>query len=143
MAFGFDGIFGMHETALYLRSRRAELLASNLANADTPNYKARDIDFRAALANANTDAAGTASRGAGAGPRGPLAVTDTRHLQPGGSFLGAETLYREPLQASIDGNTVEPQVEMAEFMDNAVRYQATLRFINGKVKGLLTAIRGD
>lgn len=139
MGLSLNSIFGLHETALYLRSRRAELLASNLANADTPNFKARDIDFRAAMAQAGA----TGNKLAGAGPRGPLEVTNARHLQPSGTVDGAQTLYRNPLQASLDGNTVEPQSEMAEYMDNAVRYQATLRFINGKVKGLMTAITGN
>ncbi len=139
MGFSLDKIFGIHETALYLRSQRAELLASNLANADTPNFKARDIDFRAALAQA----AGTGIQLAGAGPRGPLMLTNPRDLQPSDTATGAQTLYRNPLQASIDGNTVEPQVEMAEFMNNALRYQASLQFITDQVKGLMLAIKGN
>lgn len=139
MGFGLDNIFGIHETALYLRSQRAELLASNLANADTPNFKARDIDFRAALARA----ANTSIQLAGASPRGPLTVTNPRDLQPLDTVHGAQVLYRDPLQASIDGNTVESQVEMAEFMDNAMRYQASLRFITDQVKGLMLAIKGN
>jgi flagellar basal-body rod protein FlgB len=136
-----DSYIGVHATALELRSQRAELLANNLANADTPNFKARDLDFRAAMV-----AAEGGSKGSGA-----LALTTTRANQLGASAgaggqgeLGGPNLkYRVPLAPSLDGNTVEAQVEQAAFAENAVRYQATLTFIGAKLRGLMTAITGQ
>ncbi len=127
-----EGIFGIHEQALRLRSERAEVLAANLANADTPGYKARDLDFRRVL-----DAAG----GAGA-----LRVSVTRpgHLSaPGSTAAGGALLYRNPFQPAIDGNTVEGPVELAAFGQNAVRYQASLMFINRKISGIQSALTGQ
>ena len=133
MSFSFDQILGVHQPALITHSRRAELLASNLANADTPGYKARDIDFRQALGHygRTTDAGGSLRR------------TDARHIgfqQPGVDF---DAKYRIPNQPSLDGNTVEQQVEMAAYTDNTMRYLAALRFLNGKFNGLRTAIKGQ
>ena len=129
MPTSWNQILGVHEQALSLYARRARLLAENLANADTPHYKARDIDFRQALA--------AASGG------GPLKTSHARHLQPGAARAGGEPLYRVPLQPSLDGNTVETQFEKSEFMENALRYQATLRFLSGTFRGLKTALRGE
>lgn len=126
----FDQAFGIHATALGLRSQRAELLANNLANADTPGYKARDLDFRAILAGQ-----------AGGGER--LRRTHERHLDAAVGAAGGEPLYRQPLQSSIDGNTVDTQIEQAEFMKNAMAYEASLRFLNGRIGGLMTALRGE
>jgi flagellar basal-body rod protein FlgB len=124
-----DRAFGVHAEALQLRARRGELLASNLANADTPNYKARDLDFRAALSKAQ--AATT------------LATTNAGHIgtQDGGSSVQA--LYRVPGQPSLDGNTVDTQIEQSKFAENAVRYRTSLSFLNSKIKGLMTAIKGE
>jgi len=132
MRFDLDKIVNVYEQALYLRARRNEVLAANLANADTPNYKARDIDFRAVMRQV-------------AGPVGPerLVVTRPGHIQPGGTDArSAELLYRQPLQPSLDGNTVDAQVEKAKFTENALRYQATLQFLGGKFKSLVNAIKG-
>jgi flagellar basal-body rod protein FlgB len=126
-----DDAFGIHELALKLRSQRTELLASNLANADTPNYKARDIDFQSVLANYQA--------GSGAG----LRTTSERHLGGNGTGTAPELLYREPMQASVDGNTVDPQVEKSRFMENALNYQATLSFIDGRMKTLKKALGGQ
>ena len=133
MPISLDNILGVHETALHLQSKRAEVLASNLANADTPGYKARDIDFKAALKNVSesTNAAQ------------PLHSTNKGHMQPEGYFHGAELQYRKPLQDSLDGNTVEPHIEIAQYTENSIRYMASLRFVNGKFSGLITAIRGE
>ena len=131
MALDLDKALGIHAQALVLRARRAEVLAANLANADTPGYKARDLDFRNALARAREGADGAALR-----------VTHPRHLG-GAEPPGGELLYRLPLQPSVDGNTVDSQVEKAAFMENAVQYQATLSFLGGRFKGLLTAIKGE
>jgi len=131
MPITFDGAFGIHEQALGLYARRAEILAANLANADTPNYRARDIDFQATLANAQ----------AATNPL-PLAVTTAKHLQAGDNNEYA-LLYRNPHQTSLDGNTVDTQVEHAEFAQNALRYSASLTFISGKIRGLMGAIKGE
>ncbi len=115
-----------------LQGRRAQLLAQNLANADTPGYKAKDIDFKAALKQA-----------AGNSMTVPLATTQRGHIQPENSFMATEEMYRMPTQPSLDGNTVEPHVEMAEFTDNSMRYLMTLRIMSGRIKGMLSAIRGE
>jgi flagellar basal-body rod protein FlgB len=132
MAVNLNNFLGIHEEALRLRGYRTELLASNLANADTPNYKARDVDFKAALAEVQARQDGTG-----------LAVTNSRHLATGEEAVGANAQYRVPDQASIDGNTVDAQKEKAAFMENALQYQATLHFIDGNFKILRTAIKGE
>ena len=127
-----DSYLGIHEAALKVRADRTEVLASNLANADTPNYKARDIDFKAVLSEQV------------AGQNEGLRATHSRHFSQsdvGGS--SGEPLYRTPTQASVDGNTVDTQVEKAAFMQNALQYQASLTFIDGRIKSLMTAIRGE
>ncbi|MCF6282110.1 MAG: flagellar basal body rod protein FlgB [Candidatus Polarisedimenticolaceae bacterium] len=126
-----DQVFGIHEQALQLRARRAELLAGNLANADTPGYKARDIDFQKALRQEM-------------GQPVKMAVTHERHVQVDNGFISpAELLYRVPSQPSLDGNTVDSQLEYAAFSSNALEYQASLRFLTGKIDSLKSAIRGD
>lgn len=131
-----DNALGMHEMALKLRAKRMELLSSNLANADTPNYKARDVDFRAVLGEYQ-------SGGASVGRSG-LRTTHSRHLGGNDSGMPAgQVQYRNPMQPSVDGNTVDPQVEKSKFMENALQYQATLSFIDSKVKGLRKAIKGE
>jgi flagellar basal-body rod protein FlgB len=124
-----DRAFGVHAEALQLRARRGELLASNLANADTPNYKARDMDFRNVLRAAQADTA--------------LDTTHAGHLRTQGDGSRVQTLYRVPSHASLDGNTVDTQVEQAKFAENAVRYRTSLRFLSGKVSGLMKAIKGE
>lgn len=130
MPLDIDSALGIHAQALQVRSRRTEVLASNLANADTPNYKAKDIDFKAALQQAQAGYT-------------PLKATHAVHIQPGGGNSPGELLYRVPEQASLDGNTVDTHVEQAEFARNAVQYQASLTFLGGRLKTLLSAIRGD
>jgi flagellar basal-body rod protein FlgB len=127
----FDNIFGIHEQALLLHGQRVSVLATNLANADTPNYKARDIDFTAVLAH--TDDAPLS-----------LNVTQAAHIpmNDGGS-PAADLKYRNPYQASLDGNTVEMPVEQAAFSENNVRYQASLMFINLRIAELQLAINGQ
>ena len=122
-------VLGIHSQALALRARRAEILATNLANADTPGYQARDLDFRAVLA--------------GVGAAAPVSVTDPRHLGGADTDSDYAVSYRVPLQASLDQNTVDVQAERAAFLDNAMRYQASLTFMNGRIRGLLAALRGD
>lgn len=128
-----DNALGLHEAALKVRAQRLEVLSSNLANADTPNYKARDLDFRSILRDQqSTNVAASA-----------LKTTHTNHLQQSGGVMQGQLQYRNPMQPSIDGNTVDPQVEKSKFMENALQYQATLNFIDGRISTLRKAIRGD
>ncbi|MFM9885924.1 MAG: flagellar basal body rod protein FlgB [Burkholderiales bacterium] len=124
--------------ALVLRAERQKVLAANIANSDTPSYKATDFDFGAALRAATSGTSAT-SRG------GSLARTDSRHVDPAAGQSGdTGTLqYRVPVQSAIDSNTVDMDLERMQFADNAVRYEATLRFINGHIRTMLSAIRGD
>ncbi len=130
-----DKAFGIHEQAMNVYARRTELLAGNLANADTPGYKARDLDFKALL----NDYAAREAGGSGSA----MQATHAKHFGGLGANGMGDPLYRSPMQPSIDGNTVDSQVEKAEFMENAVRYQATLNFIDGRMRGLRKALRGD
>jgi flagellar basal-body rod protein FlgB len=135
MPVNLDNYLGVHAAALKLRSQRTEVLAANLANADTPNYQARDIDFKSALAAANGD------KGSGV----HLATTSARHIGANGvNGTGSPELkYRTPLAPALDGNTVDTQLEQAAFAENSVRYQATLTFLSSKFRGLMTAITGQ
>ena len=128
MAISFDNALGIHEQALLYRSRRAEVLANNLANADTPNFKARDLDFSAVLAG----------EAAALRPR----LTHERHIDVG-AVAEAALRYRIPNQPSVDGNTVESQEEFARYGKNAIDFQASFQFLNSKFTGLKNAIRGD
>jgi flagellar basal-body rod protein FlgB len=127
----FDRLFGIHEQALHLRAYRSQVLASNLANADTPGYKARDFDFRALLRRQSPAAV-------------RLAATHSGHIQPDRHVVpSAQMQYRIPHQPSLDGNTVEVEREQSAFSENAMRYQATLRFIDSRVKGIKKAFKGS
>lgn len=130
MANLIDQAFGSHATALQLRAERSQLLAANLANADTPGFKARDIDFRQALASAQGEA-------------GPLVTTQANHVAGLDAGQGTRALYRTPLQPSLDGNTVDVATEQAAFSENSNRYLASLTFLNGRIRGLMTALRGE
>lgn len=126
--------FGNHAKALALRSRRNEVLASNIANADTPGYKARDFDFRTAMQAAQTGNGSLA-----------MATTNAKHMGlTHGGAPGADPViaYRIPHQPSVDGNTVEADVEQANYAENVVGYQASLSFLNRKIRGLQLAIKG-
>ncbi len=120
--------------ALALRSERQRLLASNIANADTPGYQARDLNFAQAL----REASGSAP------PGSALAATSGGHLAGAtGARAEANLLYAAPSQTNLDANTVDMDRERASFADNAVKYEATLRFINGHVRTMLDAIKGQ
>ena len=128
----FENVFGIHEQALMVHGQRLGVLAANLANADTPGYKARDIDFGAVLAQSQGET------------QMPLRVTHVAHI----TFDDPDTpvgdlKYRNPYQASLDGNTVEMPVEQAAFAENNVRYQASLNFINLRIAELQFAIAGQ
>jgi flagellar basal-body rod protein FlgB len=136
VSLDINSYLGVHAQALMVESRRTELLASNLANADTPNYKARDIDFKQALAAAGS------STGA------PLALqaTQSGHQSSDSSTsISSEpgVQYRIPMAPSLDGNTVDEQLEQSAFAENSVRYQATLTILNSKLRSLMTAITGS
>ena len=133
MLNGFENLLGVHEQALALQSRRTQLIGSNLANAETPGFKARDIDFKQALVAAQS----------GGMDRTPLRLTRVAHIQPLGDAFAADILYRTPNQPSLDGNSVETHVEMAKFSENAMRYLTSLRIVNGRLNKLLTAFRGE
>jgi flagellar basal-body rod protein FlgB len=128
-----DEALRFQQTALSLRAARQELLASNIANADTPNYKAKDVNFASALQNAL----------AGTGSTLPIAQTSPMHLQgnAGQAILGAPVMYRTPTQPSADGNTVDMDVERAQFADNALRYESSVRFVSDKLKEILSAVQ--
>jgi flagellar basal-body rod protein FlgB len=131
-----ESIFGIHEQALQVRTKRAEHLANNLANADTPNFKAQDIDFRKALKSASSEIQSSNHT--------QLKTTNSRHI--GGEIFSSTSqylMYRQPTQPSLDGNTVETHIEKAQFMENAMQQQATLEFINGKITGIRGALRGE
>src|SRR6185437_407575 len=135
MALNLDAYLGVHQAALKVQSKRMEVLANNLANVDTPNYKARDIDFKAALA---------AATGSNSGSSVKLATTNAEHISTEPSAAaGAGLKYRVPLAPSLDGNTVDAQQEQAAFAENTVRYQATLAFLTTRIKNLMTAITGS
>lgn len=126
-----DNAFGIHAKAMSLRTHRAEVLATNIANAETPNYLAKDFDFNAVLESATAG-------------RSEMTATKSNHIQAGDTeLMGQDLMYRLPEQPSIDGNTVELQTERAEFTRNAMQYQASVRFLNGKVSGLISAIKGE
>lgn len=126
--------FEFQQTALSLRQRRQEVLATNIANADTPNYKARDIDFGAALRGAMDERMRL--------PDTSLTLTSARHIPAKAHSVGpAEELYRVPTQPSIDGNTVDMDVERVQFADNTARYQADLTLIDRRIKSLMAAMQ--
>ena len=133
MALDINAQFDLHSRVLGLANQRLELLADNVANADTPNYKARDIDFRGAMASAN----------GGLGGDLPMAATRQGHIQAGGAGPNTTSpLYRVPDQPSLDGNTVDSQKENAAIAETSVRYQATLTFLSSRIRGLRDAITG-
>jgi flagellar basal-body rod protein FlgB len=128
-----DRAFSIHDDALILRSQRSSILAANIANADTPDYKARDMDFQAMLQGIQ----------AGQDKTFALARTNSRHLQAAAPGIEPNIKYRNPLQASLDGNTVDMHAEQARFSKNAFEYQTSLTFLNSKIRGLLFAIKGQ
>ena len=132
MSSKIDQVFAFQEKALGLRAYRQQVLAGNIANADTPNYKARDFDFSTALKEA---AAGRS------GGDLSLARTSARHLTAGGEQGAARLMYRVPTQNSADGNTVEMDVERGQFAENAIQYEAGLSFITHQIKLLNAALQ--
>lgn len=137
MANSLDDLFRFHQQALSLRAERQQVLASNIANADTPHYKARDFDFAAALREATSGAASVTS---------PLKLTAAGHMSGLPSMeqtgSGIELKYRTVQQGSVDGNSVDMDTERAQFTDNAVHYQTSLTVLTHEIKMMLAAIQG-
>ncbi|HCH24832.1 MAG TPA: flagellar basal body rod protein FlgB [Oceanospirillaceae bacterium] len=121
--------FGIHAQAFQLREQRSTVLASNIANVDTPNYKARDLDFKSIMEATQS---------------GPMRTNHSQHFTVASSSADGESIkYRLPHGAALDGNTVEVGTENSLFTENAMRYQATSSFLNSKIKGVMTALRGE
>ena len=147
MRTSLDTYLGIHPLALKLASQRSELLAANIANVDTPNYKARDIDFKSALAAASAKAGAQTPAGTGSlrptsaaaanGANAVAAPDNSEVVDP------ASLKYRVPMAPALDGNTVDEQLEQAAFAENSVRYQASLTFLSAALKDLMTAITGS
>lgn len=138
MAINLDKLVGFHESALKIRTERMEVISGNLANANTPGYKARDIDFNKAMKSAMNEGVQGKNKSSGG-----LVRTNERHLSGNPSSVAAnfDMQYRIPTQPDTgDGNTVEVQSERNRFLDNGLRYQASLQFLNGKIKGMKKAI---
>ena len=120
--------FGIHEQALSVRNERMELIAGNIANADTPHFKARDLDFKKIL---------------GAESAVKMAATDARHFGTGEIENTSGLVYRVPYNTAVDGNTVEMQVEQAKYGEAAAEYQATLNFLERRISGIRKSLRGE
>ncbi len=132
MSISIDKAFSVHDDALMLRSRRTSIIASNIANADTPNYKAKDMDFGLMMKKAQT-----------ADHQFSMKRTNSQHLTHHKPLQSSEVMYRNTLNPSLDGNTVDMHVEHAKFSENAVKYQSSFTFLNGKINSLMLAIRGQ
>lgn len=132
-AISFENALGVHEMALHLRTKRSEVLANNLANADTPGFKARDFDFGKVLKQTMKINDGSQLR------RTHVNHISTSSIQ---NTLDIPLSYRNPLQKSADGNTVDAQIESAQFAKNALDFGASFRFLNGKFSTLSKAITG-
>lgn len=130
MAINFDKAFGLHPQGMILRAKRAEVIASNIANADTPGYKAKGMDFQKALAQASMKQQSSISR------------THEKHFDIN-TQINDGLEYRIPNQPDTgDGNTVDVQVERNLYLENSLEYQASVQFLNGRIKGLKKAITG-
>lgn len=126
-----DNALGIHPSALTLRSQRSEILAANIANTDTPQFKAKDINFSDILRNQETRL------------ETKLSTTNERHVKPVTDSMSGSLLYRLPTKETSNGNTVEAEVEQAAFSENAIAYQTSIQFLNGTISGLRLAIKGQ
>ena len=134
MSISFDKALGIHEQALNFRAQRAEVLANNIANADTPNFKARDLDFSAVLAEQSQQREGAMR----------MQRTHEQHFALEGVEVADPALrFRGVMHASLDQNSVDMQQEQARYAENAVQFQASFTFLNSKFKGLMGALRGE
>ncbi|MFZ2738494.1 MAG: flagellar basal body rod protein FlgB [Burkholderiaceae bacterium] len=123
-----DKAFSVHEKALGVRSQRMEILSRNIANADTPNFKAQDIDFKQVLKNTQDHA---------------IQTTHGLHIAQGDENGASGLKYRVPFNVAFDGNTVELPVEQAKFGQYAAEYQTTLSILENRISGIRKALRGD
>lgn len=126
-----DNLLNVHGEALRMRAKRTKILATNIANTDTPNYKARDISFADTLKNVSNASAAA------------LHTTHKNHLSNKPDSTQVSVMYRQPNSASLDGNTVDKDAEQARFAENAVRYQASLEFLGSKVGSIIRTLRGE
>jgi flagellar basal-body rod protein FlgB len=133
MVSRIDNALSFQQQALGLRAHRQEILAANIANADTPHYKARDFNFSSVLKEAVAGRTGGSLA---------LATTASRHLSAGTASAPVRLMYRTPSQTSVDGNTVDMDVERAQFSENAVQYEAGLTFITHQIKMQMAATQG-
>ena len=116
-------------SALNIRNRRNDIIASNIANSATPNYKARDINFLDEFKKVTNT--------------GDIKITHSNHIPTKNYNISGKAFYRDPVIASLDGNTVELSVEQMQFAENTMKYQTTLKFLNGKIAKMISAIRGE
>ena len=135
MAFDINKSLGIFPEALSLHEQRAELLANNLANQDTPGFKAKDIDFRKALQAVQSDNIMVNAS--------DISATHKQHIQHDQNYFMNFMQYRNLTQPNMDGNTVDGQIEQAEFTQNSMRYMANLQFLNNRLKSLMSAIKGN
>ena len=130
MPVNFDKSFGIHDDALLLFERRTQLLAENIANVDTPGYRARDIDFDRVLQSTQIDAV-------------KLNSTHKEHIKLSEQAYSDDVQFRQVEQSAADGNTVDMQKEKAAFAENSIRYQTTMHILSGRISGLKSAFRGE
>lgn len=131
MSSAIDKAFATNATAMKVYARRAEVLSTNMANVDTPHFKARDLDFRTILQQSQ-------------GEQTALSVTNAGHISNTDRLSTSDALkYRQPMQPSVDGNTVDSEVEQSKFAENTIYYQASVAFMSGTIKGLMSAIKGE
>ena len=116
-------------SALNIRNKRNDIIASNIANAATPNYKARDLNFLDEFKKVTNT--------------GEIKTTHSNHIPTKNYNISGKAFYRDPVIASLDGNTVELSVEQMQFAENTMKYQTTLKFLNGKITKMISAIRGE
>lgn len=135
MASPIENLFGVHEQAITLRAARSEMLAANLANSDTPNYKAKDIDFKSAFESFQGGQLQSSIK---------LAKSSSQHFSSDLNGIASQAIrYRVPSHASLDGNTVDSDFEKSAFTENAIRYQASLSILGKKISGLIRTLRGE
>lgn len=130
MALNLDSYLGIHAKALMARDQRASLLANNLANVNTPNFKAKDVDFNELLSASMAESSQQ------------MQVTSPNHINNANDF-DANVKFRPTKHNSLDGNTVDKDIETAEFSRNALNYQASLSFLDNKIKSMMVALKGE
>lgn len=133
MSNSLDNYLGIHAKSLMIREQRSTQLAQNLANANTPHYKAQDIDFNQTLSKAMSSSASSST----------LSASSPKHLEGHATIFSSTMKYRIPQHASLDGNTVDKDMETVQFTRNALGYQASLTFLDNKIKSMMSALRGD